>query len=531
MVDHIRQTHGKYFLRTREDKWFAACRICNIVGSQAEMMHHVSVLHQPRLLEDRKEARENASDEDEEDLDVSVSSRGPSQSSGGTMVSSKEEVRPGRELSGAANTRHSSGKIKSAMKILENVFMSHPKHDKKKRRSPSSSSSSSSNSSDHSKKPTRRYKRRQSSFSSTSSASSSSTSSSSSSRLRCKTNQKRRKLDKVIKNSPSSNPVRPPPPPILPSIKREDSRSPSRRRRVSYSSSSPSPPQRRRLNLNSLSTTESRCPPPPVLSSSAWRSETLKFSLSKNDKPMRRIKPHTDTSIVVTPNLKLSERLPSTIPPSRQVSSEKHSTVPPRRKVAYEKQSTVPPNLQLSSEKQSTVLQCSQVTSEKSSKSKPVSGLSNPCFYCGERVGRDCLSSHTKKLHVSLTWRCRKCDEQTRYLYCRLSDLHTHLRLRHSVPPSLQHVILPGSRTQLGALAWVECQLCQYEECLHFIILSNCQGRGLIPHTVKHRLYLVWSNWFSHPFSPFSVVRHRHRFFCFIMIYNLIYMALKANAI
>ena len=530
MVDHIRQTHGKYFLRTREDKWFAACRICNIVGSQAEMMHHVSVLHQPRLLEDRKEARENASDEDEEDLDVSVSSRGPSQSSGGTMVSSKEEVRPGRELSGAANTRHSSGKIKSAMKILENVFMSHPKHDKKNRRSPSSSSSSSSNSSDHSKKPTRRYKRRQSSFSSTSSASSSSTSSSSSSRLRCKTNQKRRKLDKVIKNSPSSNPVRPPPPPILPSIKREDSRSPSRRRRVSYSSSSPSPPQRRRLNLNSLSTTESRCPPPPVLSSSAWRSETLKFSLSKNDKPMRRIKPHTDTSIVVTPNLKLSERLPSTIPPSRQVSSEKHSTVPPRRKVAYEKQSTVPPNLQLSSEKQSTVLQCSQVTSEKSSKSKPVSGLSNPCFYCGERVGRDCLSSHTK-LHVSLTWRCRKCDEQTRYLYCRLSDLHTHLRLRHSVPPSLQHVILPGSRTQLGALAWVECQLCQYEECLHFIILSNCQGRGLIPHTVKHRLYLVWSNWFSHPFSPFSVVRHRHRFFCFIMIYNLIYMALKANAI
>ena len=215
VVDHIRQTHGKYFLRTREDKWFAACRICNIVGSQAEMMHHVSVLHQPRLLEDRKEARENASDEDEEDLDVSVSSRGPSQSSGGTMVSSKEEVRPGRELSGAANTRHSSGKIKSAMKILENVFMSHPKHDKKKRRSPSSSSSSSSNSSDHSKKPTRRYKRRQSSFSSTSSASSSSTSSSSSSRLRCKTNQKRRKLDKVIKNSPSSNPVRPPPPPIF----------------------------------------------------------------------------------------------------------------------------------------------------------------------------------------------------------------------------------------------------------------------------------------------------------------------------
>ena len=208
VMEHVKTKHGEYFL-TQRDKWLAVCRICNIVGTKLEMTSHLEDCHRPQALEDSEEEEE----------EVPVSSRGPSQSSGVTERSVKEETPALSEARRRRRVDHQN--LEQAMQILRTAFRS----DKKKRRSPSTDSSNSSDSSDSSE-PSAKKRRKKKKYSSSSLSSTSSTSSRSKSGTR-KKKRKRKKSPDSLKSLAHL------PPPTLSSVRRSHTSgsdwSPSRR--------------------------------------------------------------------------------------------------------------------------------------------------------------------------------------------------------------------------------------------------------------------------------------------------------------
>ena len=89
---------------------------------------------------------------------------------------------------------------------------------------------------------------------------------------------------------------------------------------------------------------------------------------------------------------------------------------------------------------------------------------SSICPYCGERVPREGIASqqHIKENHLHLTFTCKLCPLRDRYYYESLQDVFRHLQLKHIGRHSYQHVVFPGTRSDLGAFAWVKCKTCDF---------------------------------------------------------------------
>ena len=54
--------------------------------------------------------------------------------------------------------------------------------------------------------------------------------------------------------------------------------------------------------------------------------------------------------------------------------------------------------------------------------------LSQTCQYCGERLTAQAEAEHIRSNHRQLTFSCRLCREDTRYLYYNIRDVLTHQR-------------------------------------------------------------------------------------------------------
>ena len=54
--------------------------------------------------------------------------------------------------------------------------------------------------------------------------------------------------------------------------------------------------------------------------------------------------------------------------------------------------------------------------------------LSRTCQYCGEKVAAQAEAEHIRSHHRHLTFSCRLCREDTRYLYNNIRDVLTHQR-------------------------------------------------------------------------------------------------------
>ena len=66
-----------------------------------------------------------------------------------------------------------------------------------------------------------------------------------------------------------------------------------------------------------------------------------------------------------------------------------------------------------------------------------------------------------------------------RYYYESLLDVFRHLQLKHIGRHSYQHVVFPGTRSDLGAFAWVKCKTCDFR--------GVGSGREVRNHLQSHR--------------------------------------------
>lgn len=122
--------------------------------------------------------------------------------------------------------------------------------------------------------------------------------------------------------------------------------------------------------------------------------------------------------------------------------------------------------------------------------------VTSPCKYCGEKVvtSGNNEQTHIKEKHPHLSFSCKPCHGSgDRYLYYDVQHVLRHLKLKHTFKENEREkmVIYPGSKDELGALAWVQCKSCVYQGVglgKETLSHSKIHGEGLVHFVIMCRI-------------------------------------------